>query len=268
MCTTNTRVYSQYGAYIDLAAPGGDMQWYHDADGVYSTMPTYQVYLTTYYGYSKSYDYLKGTSQAAPHVAGLAALVWSLAPGLTPDQVQGLLQDTAADLGPAGWDPDYGWGRIDALAALLATQPPLPAPVLAPVDNADGDGAYTLAWNAVDGAASYRLEEIGAGGFQHRHAALQRRRAGLCGEQPGAGGVVLPPAGGERRPNERVERGAHGGCDPGGAGAGPDRQPGTGGCVHAGLERSVRGARLRIRGIRHADLHPTDHPLFGQRAVL
>ena len=43
-------------------------------------------------------------------MAGLAALVWSLAPGLTPDQVQGILQDSAVDLGPAGWDPDYRLG--------------------------------------------------------------------------------------------------------------------------------------------------------------
>ena len=47
-------------------------------------------------------------------VAGLAALVWSVAPSLTPDEVQEIIQNTAVDLGPVGKDNDYGHGRIDA----------------------------------------------------------------------------------------------------------------------------------------------------------
>ncbi len=110
--------YSNFGSHCDIAAPGGAMSYYYDPNGIRSTMPTYSVYLTTDYSYYKNYDYLQGTSQAAPHVAGLAALIWSMNMELTPDQVQGIIQDTAVDLGSAGWDAYYGHGRINALAAL------------------------------------------------------------------------------------------------------------------------------------------------------
>lgn len=112
--------YSNYGSHCDVAAPGGDMSALHDPDGIYSTMPTYPCYLTQQYGYYENYDYLQGTSQACPYVAGLAALVRSLQPSLSPDQVQAILEDTATDLGAPGWDQYYGHGRIDALAALSA----------------------------------------------------------------------------------------------------------------------------------------------------
>jgi thermitase len=123
--TGRTDVYSyfsEYGSHCDISAPGGEMAYLHDPYGIYSTMPTYSVYLNTAYGYSQNYDYLQGTSQAAPHVSGLAALIWSLDPSLTPDQVQSFIETTADDLGPAGWDQDYGHGRINAAAALTAVQ--------------------------------------------------------------------------------------------------------------------------------------------------
>lgn len=113
--------YSQYGDHCDLAAPGGEMAYYHDPNGVYSTMPTYSVYLTTHDMYSYlNYDTLQGTSQAAPFVAGAAALVRTIAPGLGPDAVQQLLESTTTDLGPVGWDPDYGWGLLHSEAAVEA----------------------------------------------------------------------------------------------------------------------------------------------------
>jgi thermitase len=115
--------YSQYGPHCDVAAPGGEMSAYHDPRGIVSTMPTYPAYLTTSYRYATQYDYLQGTSQATPYVSGLAALVWALEPALTPDQVQATIETTATDLGDPGWDPDYGYGRIDARAALEAVTP-------------------------------------------------------------------------------------------------------------------------------------------------
>ena len=156
--------YSQYGAHCDIAAPGGAMNYYHDANGIYSTMPTYAVYLTTHYSYYNNYDTLQGTSQAAPHVSGLAALIWSVDPTLTNDAVQNVIQQTADDLGPAGKDQNYGWGRIDSYAALASLIVP-DAPVLAPIDNADGDAAYTVAWSAVADVTGYLLQESGAANF-------------------------------------------------------------------------------------------------------
>lgn len=109
--------YSQYGPHCDLAAPGGEMSYYHDPDGIYSTTPTYSCTLSGL-GYSLNYDRLQGTSQAAPFVAGVAAILRGLQPSAGPDAIEGILEQTANDLGPAGWDPDYGWGMLNASAAL------------------------------------------------------------------------------------------------------------------------------------------------------
>ena len=156
--------YSQYGSHCDIAAPGGELSRYGDPNGIYSTMPTYAVYMTTYYGYTTNYDFLQGTSQATPYVSGLAALIWSLAPTMTNDAVQNLIQQTADDLGTAGKDQDYGWGRINAYTALLNLVPPDP-PVLAAIDNSDGDHTYTVTWSAVPDAAGYLLQESSTASF-------------------------------------------------------------------------------------------------------
>lgn len=113
--------FSQFGPHCDISAPGGDMAYLHDPEGIYSTLPTY-ICTVTNEGYFLNYDRMQGTSQAAPFVAGLAALVMSVAPNLGPDQVQGLIENAADDLGPAGWDRDYGWGRINAEAAIEASE--------------------------------------------------------------------------------------------------------------------------------------------------
>jgi serine protease len=73
--------------------------------------------------YANDYTPLTGTSQAAPHVTGAAALLWSLAPTATAAQVRAALESTAHDLGPPGRDEEYGWGLIDADAAARALAP-------------------------------------------------------------------------------------------------------------------------------------------------
>jgi thermitase len=156
--------YSQYGPHCDIAAPGGEMTVYHQPTGIYSTMPTYPVYMTTDLGYYEDYDFAHGTSQATPHVAGLAALVWATKPTLTPDQVQTVIQQTALDRGATGWDPTYGHGLINAQAALEAVAQLL-APTLSPIENPDGDGDYLVNWTDVAHATSYTLEEDDNVGF-------------------------------------------------------------------------------------------------------
>ncbi|NOT01268.1 MAG: S8 family serine peptidase, partial [Phycisphaerales bacterium] len=59
-----------------------------------------------------------GTSMASPQVAGLAALILSVDPSLTPAQVRQIIRDGAIDLGAPGHDRGYGWGRIDAINSL------------------------------------------------------------------------------------------------------------------------------------------------------
>jgi subtilisin family serine protease len=89
--------YSNYGPRLDIAAPG---------DSIYSALR------------GGNYGYKSGTSMATPHVAGLAALIWSLAPSFTDQQVRSIIESTANDLGAIGWDQYYGYGRINVANAL------------------------------------------------------------------------------------------------------------------------------------------------------
>jgi cysteine-rich repeat protein len=73
-------------------------------------------------GYDHSSDYLteyNGTSAATPYAAGVAALVLSYNPTLSNHAVRATLERAADDLGPPGWDPEHGWGRLNAHRALL-----------------------------------------------------------------------------------------------------------------------------------------------------
>jgi serine protease len=64
------------------------------------------------------YGYRFGTSMATPQVAGVAALMWSINPGLSVRQVRTILRDTANDLGEPGRDDQFGYGLLDAAAAV------------------------------------------------------------------------------------------------------------------------------------------------------
>lgn len=88
-----------------------------------STTPTYQTYLSqrTTNPATLHYAQFSGTSQAAPHVAAVAALIWSVAPTLTATQVAERLRDSADDLGAVGYDTSFGHGRVNALTAVTGT---------------------------------------------------------------------------------------------------------------------------------------------------
>jgi thermitase len=94
--------FSEHHPYVDVAAPGVS---------IYSTIIT-------------SYGYKSGTSMATPYVAGLAALVWSVSPGLNLAQVRAAIESSADDLqvppgyGQPGKDDYTGYGRINAWRAL------------------------------------------------------------------------------------------------------------------------------------------------------
>lgn len=110
--------YSNYGAALDLMAPGGagiDQNGDGYSDGVLQeTFDPHNRQAFDYY-------FFTGTSMASPHVAGLAALLLSQYPGLTPDEIKSRLEITADDKGAAGWDQFYGWGLINANAAVYQT---------------------------------------------------------------------------------------------------------------------------------------------------
>lgn len=81
---------------------------------------------------ASDHSFYNGTSMATPHVAGVAALVFAAKPGATPDQVRAALTGSAKDLGAAGRDNAYGYGLVQAKAAIDAingaTEPPPPPP--------------------------------------------------------------------------------------------------------------------------------------------
>jgi subtilisin family serine protease len=92
--------FSTYNDKVDVAAPGTDI-------------------LGVYLG--GGYARLTSTHAAAPNVSGLAALVWSVNPQLMPDEVESIIKSTAVDLGEPGEDDYFGYGRIDASAAVMTT---------------------------------------------------------------------------------------------------------------------------------------------------
>lgn len=109
--------YSNAGQEVDVVAPGGDTRYDLDGDtyvdGVLSLAwdPS---------SASQYYQFMQGTSMASPHVAGVVALMKSANKALTPPQVVVALRATAFDIGILGPDTWYGWGMVDAGAAVEA----------------------------------------------------------------------------------------------------------------------------------------------------
>jgi len=101
---------SNYGPHISVIAPGN---FIYGLD----------------YQSNTNYDYYwGGTSQATPHVAGLAALLFAQNPARTPAQIKTIIENSAEDQvgdpveDTPGWDQYYGWGRVNAYAALQFSQ--------------------------------------------------------------------------------------------------------------------------------------------------
>ncbi|MFE6364444.1 S8 family serine peptidase [Streptomyces sp. NPDC057806] len=116
MGTTAKASYSNYGLnVVDITAPGGD------TTGIYSTLP------------GGKYGSKSGTSMASPHVAGVAALLASTNPGITPAQLRDKLATQANDIacpsdsrckGTTAKNGFFGEGQVDALKAVGSTPPP------------------------------------------------------------------------------------------------------------------------------------------------
>jgi serine protease len=101
---------------------------------------------------------LAGTSMAAPHVSGLAALIVKQNPSYSPEEVRQVIRKSAVDIGSTGFDTDSGYGRISASNAI--TQPrPLAALITAPFTALDGLSQVDITGTAMGtGFASWRLD--------------------------------------------------------------------------------------------------------------
>lgn len=104
--------FSNFGAAVDVAAPGGDMRTLA-SNGILSTLNSG----TTTPG-SDTYAYYQGTSMATPHVAAAVALMLAKNASLTPDQVETMLKSSARAF--PGTCSQCGSGIVDALAAVNA----------------------------------------------------------------------------------------------------------------------------------------------------
>jgi hypothetical protein len=95
---------SNYGNGLDFVAPG------------------VRIHSATIGGYTTTFN---GTSSACPHAAGVAGLIYSMAPELSPDDVRAAMHATSVDIGVNGYDTQTGWGRINAFNAvsLFSAQP-------------------------------------------------------------------------------------------------------------------------------------------------
>ena len=125
----NTRAsFSQYGTGIDLVAPGANIA------------TTDRTGAAGYLG--DDYFCTSGTSVAAPFVAAAAALLYSRCPTCTVDQVKTAILQSAVDLGAAGYDTEFGYGRLNARAAL---------DMLSPTNDPCGNATNVSAGGTFDG---------------------------------------------------------------------------------------------------------------------
>jgi len=134
--------WSNYGSWMSLVAPGVN------------------IYTTTNGG---GYGYASGTSYSSPIAAGVGALVLSYSPSLSASSLVNVLERNSDDLGAAGYDPTFGWGRVNAYRALtgsgasLDTTPPA-VTITNPAASASIQGTVNVQGTATDNVGVSRIE--------------------------------------------------------------------------------------------------------------
>ncbi|MFU7529463.1 S8 family peptidase [Qipengyuania sp. ASV99] len=159
--------FSNYGSAIDLLAPGVDIlslrarrtDTLRDIPGANYTPGA------AYVGEDRRYYRASGTSFAAPIVTGIASLLLSARPELTPAQLRNILISTARDVGIPGVDQFSGYGMVNAAAALQAEPDSFVTAAISGVEvvqTAEGTGVAVNGSVAAD-RLSAAYVEIGAG---------------------------------------------------------------------------------------------------------
>lgn len=137
--------WSSYGSFITISAPG---------DGIWTT--------TRGGGYGSWW----GTSFASPVTAGVVALMMAANPSLPAGDVESLLYSTATDLGAVGKDIEYGWGRVNASAAVAAAKTAVSsadtlaptASIMAPLGSSSVSGMVAVNASASDNKGVTKVE--------------------------------------------------------------------------------------------------------------
>jgi subtilisin family serine protease len=169
--STNAKAsFSNYGAKIDVAAPGGG-----DTDSTGLIVQPDRSVLSLLSSAASSTmtgsgqlvvggKYLRqaGTSMASPHVAGAAALVRALHPEFTNEQVRQSLKQSADDIGATGVDNQFGSGRINASRSLTVATP-LAAQLSGPVGKLSGLAQVDVTGSVGGTGLSFWRLEYGAG---------------------------------------------------------------------------------------------------------
>ncbi len=135
--------FSSHNIFVEVSAPGVN---------IFSTVP---ISMGSYQGG------WNGTSMATPHVAGLAALLYSTDPANMKNwQVRSMLQRATVDVGAAGWDQFFGHGRVSATELIVVSRPTGDnLEILTPPDGGvfPPGSLMALLWNPVNGAVNYRI---------------------------------------------------------------------------------------------------------------
>jgi hypothetical protein len=168
--------YSNRGSALDLVAPGGHVNQDANGDGRPDGVLQETICFVApedcppslYGGNGWGYYFFQGTSMAAPHVSGAAALLLASSPGMGPGNVKHILESTALDLGPSGFDNDYGHGLIQIEDALdyASVGPSWPLGAELKVVRY-GESSLTLGWGAATddiGVDAYSIRMAGTPG--------------------------------------------------------------------------------------------------------
>jgi thermitase len=119
--TDKKAYFSNYGTWVNIAAPG---------ENIYSTVPTHAYAMQSQSPLALTYEYISGTSMAAPMVSGIAALVWASPQGTSATNVARRILDTADKITGTGryWES----GRVNAAKAVGVAVSPSVLPSAAP----------------------------------------------------------------------------------------------------------------------------------------
>lgn len=155
----NLASYSSFGSTVDIAAPGGDI-----LDGSDTGGQSYGVWSTSwdFSSNTPTYKFAHGTSMAAPHVSGVAALIFAQSSFVAASTVRQRLESFAVDLGPAGRDDSYGVGLLNARNSLTQTTS-LSGFVRARLYNASTGAAVATA--TATGTGTYSFTQVPAGSY-------------------------------------------------------------------------------------------------------